>query len=351
MRARIIGALALYRHDWLVPDYMFMLTSALILGAWLTLRRCRRYGIPEEDSYQAVFYALLFVFVGGRLIYSLQYWREFSGHFWALLDPTHGGIALYGGMLGLIAGPAVYLRSRGGEVGRYFDASVPALAFGLFLGRIGCFLAGCNWGKVTSLPWGVRFPPPLHAYAQHLKAGLIPRGSALSLPVHPTQLYESLFGLLMFFATAGWLRRAYADQRAKKRFFAAEAQTSQLAVEPRHAAAESDATCRVSTFWLGLGRAKSTPSEYRPGTIFLFSISAYAAFRFSVEFIRADSQGMRLGPITVAQGLSLLIIAGCQFLLWRGRRGSARVVGAGPNGENAEMTVEYGRYPAARRLT
>ena len=58
MRARIISSLVLYRYDILVPDYMFMLSSALVLGAWLTMRRCSRYGVPEEAAYQAVFYAL-----------------------------------------------------------------------------------------------------------------------------------------------------------------------------------------------------------------------------------------------------------------------------------------------------
>ena len=306
MRARIISTLVLYRYDRLVPDYMFMLTSALILGAWLTVRRCRRHGLAEEDVYQAVFYALLLAFVGGRLVYFLQYSHEFMGQPWELLDPMHGGIALYGGMLGLIAGPALYLRSRRLALGRYFDATVPALAIGLFLGRIGCFLAGCNWGKITSLPWGVRFPPPHHAYAQHLKAGLIERGSALSLPVHPTQLYESLFGLAMFGLTTWWLVRTYpSEPRA----------SASGVVSAQHLPAHSlTVAARIAVFF----------PRARPGQIFLTAISCYAVFRFLVEFIRADSQGLRLGAITVAQGLSILVFAVCQFFFWRDRRCNLR---------------------------
>ncbi len=301
MRDRIVQWLSLQKFEFLVPHYGVMLTLALIVGAWMTVRRCRRQGLPEGDAYQAVFYALLLVFAGGRLIYSLQYFHEFSKHPWELLDPRHGGIALYGGLLGLVLGPILYLRSRRLSIGPYFDATVPALAIGLFFGRIGCFLAGCNWGKMSNLPWAVRFPPPRHAYAQHLKAGLIAPGAPLSLPVHPTQLYEAGFGLLMFVLSLWWLSRVYPALWQPSKW--------QRSIPLRLPAFDF----RSSTF------------DLRPGRIFLLAISCYAIFRFSIEFLRADSYGWRLGVLTVAQGISIATFGICLLLLFKDGRRRAQI--------------------------
>ncbi|MFB3906035.1 MAG: prolipoprotein diacylglyceryl transferase family protein [Acidobacteriota bacterium] len=274
MRSRIIAGLGLEQGSFLVPDYWFMLTLALIAGAWITLRRCRRAGMNRDDAAQAIFYSLLFLFPMARLIYAVQYWDQFARAPWRrLIDPTQGGLALLGGLFGFLAG-AICLRRRGQSVGVYLDATVPGLALGLFLGRTGCFLAGCNWGKTTDLPWAVCFPPPHHAWRQHVKAGLLAPDAPLSLPVHPTQLYESIFGLLVFGIALWWLRREYAA---------------------------------------GVGLKQ-------PGRTFLFAISAYAVFRLLVEYVRADASGLQFGPFSVAQGLSLGILAGCQAILfYRGR--------------------------------
>ena len=126
------------------------------------------------------------------------------------------------------------------------------------------FRAGCNWGKTTGLPWGVRFPGPHHAYDQHLEAGVIDSSTPLSLPVHPTQLYESVFGLIVLVLAYRWLRR------------------------PKQS-----------------------------GTVFLKTVSAYAVFRFALEFLRADAQGVAFGPLSFAQLVSLVVMGACFCFLWR----------------------------------
>ncbi len=139
----------------------------------------------------------------------------------------------------------------------YLDGFALALCLGLFTGRIGCFLSGCNWGKVTDLLWGVRFPVGSHAYNQQLNDGLLPDLPMLSLPVHPTQLYEAGVGLLLFIVGLWWVR--------KRRY---------------------------------------------EGQFFVVSISVYAVFRFLVEFIRADQGDTAIGPLTYAQVFSLLLGSG-----------------------------------------
>ncbi len=69
---------------------------------------------------------------------------------------------------------------------KWADLFSPPIALGLFFGRIGCFLAGCCYGKETSLPWGITFTNP-NSLAQ------------LNIPLHPTQLYEAAGGLAIFF--------------------------------------------------------------------------------------------------------------------------------------------------------
>ena len=156
----------------------------------------------RDVAINAVFYSLLLLFPGARLVYAFQYWREFSAPL-QLLDPTRGGLALLGGFFGVVFGGALYLRRHRAEIGVFLDATVPALALGLFLGRIGCFLAGCNWGSRTGLPWGVSFLPRDTPTASNCSRAIGP-DALLSLPVHPTQLYESLFGLLMLPSGSGW---------------------------------------------------------------------------------------------------------------------------------------------------
>ena len=82
MRSRIIETLDLGALSFLIPDFTFMLTLPLVLGALITLRQRRRQGLSEAHSYQSVFYAVLFVIPGARLVYFLQYPHHFSvrGH-------------------------------------------------------------------------------------------------------------------------------------------------------------------------------------------------------------------------------------------------------------------------------
>ena len=108
-----------------------MLSAAIILGACLTVRQARRLGMDRDVAINAVFYSLLLLFPGARLVYAFQYWREFSAPL-QLLDPTRGGLALLGGFFGVVLGGALYLRRHRAEIGVFLDATVPALAFGTF---------------------------------------------------------------------------------------------------------------------------------------------------------------------------------------------------------------------------
>jgi phosphatidylglycerol---prolipoprotein diacylglyceryl transferase len=90
---------------------------------------------------------------------------------------SEGGLASIGGIVGSTFFVFTYLKLQRMDVGRYMDALVPSLCLGIVLTRIGCFFNGCCYGIASNLPWAVN-------------VGDFPR--------HPTQLYHSLSGLILF---------------------------------------------------------------------------------------------------------------------------------------------------------
>src|SRR5690606_26698447 len=135
---------------------------------------------------------------------------------------SRGGMVWYGGFLGATA--LVYWEIRRSKLplGVMADSIAPALAIAYAVGRMGCFLVGDDWGRPTTLPWGIRFPngtPPTTVQVIEREFGIQVDPEMVArygevLPVHPTQLYEVALSTLIFFALwrlrgrqyqAGWL--------------------------------------------------------------------------------------------------------------------------------------------------
>jgi phosphatidylglycerol:prolipoprotein diacylglycerol transferase len=121
-------------------------------------------------------------------------------------------MVFYGGFIAAALAAAVYLRVKKVAFLPWADTLIPSVAFGQFLGRIGCFGAGCCWGRSCdpALPWAARFPPESLAFqsmaARVNPARFIDPDHLHTLPIHPVQLYESLGELLLFAFLALWLR-------------------------------------------------------------------------------------------------------------------------------------------------
>lgn len=170
-----------------------------ILAGWYLLNRNIRkndLGLNKQNAEDLVFYLTLGIILGGRLGYAVFYggramWEEP----WHILEIWKGGMSFHGGVLGVIAATWVYARKIKYSFLCLTDLIVLYAPIGIFLGRLANFVNDELWGRVTDVPWAVRFPA----------GGYLPR--------HPSQLYEAFFeGLVMFTVLnllwrSKWVRR------------------------------------------------------------------------------------------------------------------------------------------------
>ncbi|HUK61820.1 MAG TPA: prolipoprotein diacylglyceryl transferase [Dongiaceae bacterium] len=168
-------------------SYGVMMAVAFLVGTWLGLREARRLGLDEDRLVNVILITLVASILGARALYVIEHLAEFRREWGGVFALWQGGLTLYGGIVaGTFAGLAS-ARRLGLPRWVVADALTPSLALGTMFGRIGCFLNGCCYGRPTTLPWGVKFPPGSFA---SLEFG--------DTPVHPSQLYNAAVGLGLF---------------------------------------------------------------------------------------------------------------------------------------------------------
>ena len=176
-----------------IRSYGLMLAVSFFLGLVYVYRMAKKMGLNLDQVITLAYIFIIGGVVGARLAYVLFHLGEFSGRWMDSINPFqsgHYGIAglnLYGGIIGAIIGSFIYMRIRKIPVFRTYDLFAPTVGLGLIFTRIGCFLNGCCFGTPTDLPWGVTFPEesiPWYVFG--------------SVPIHPAQLYSSLYGLILF---------------------------------------------------------------------------------------------------------------------------------------------------------
>ena len=178
--------------------YGLMLFFAFIGSMNIAASRARREKLNPDIVYDMALYVFVGGLIGARGFYVLEYWGDRVTSFWEIFEIWKGGIVLYGSLIGAAAGFLVYRRFRWFPVLPMLDAIAPAMAFGVAIGRVGCFLNGCCYGDACSLPWAVSFPKQSPAWISEVTRNLIAPDATLSLPLHPTQLYSTMDGLILF---------------------------------------------------------------------------------------------------------------------------------------------------------
>jgi len=229
-----------------IPAYGLLVAAGVFLALLLVRRMADREGLDGEHLFDLGVSMVIAGLVGAKalLVFTEPTFLDSWASAWSLL--RSGGV-FYGGLIGGLLAGAYYLR----KYKLPFWATADLFAVGLPLahafGRLGCFAAGCCWGRACHAPWAVTFT---NADAHALT------GVPLGIPLHPTQLYESLF-LFTLFAFIAWLY-------PRRRF---------------------------------------------PGMVLCAYAALYAAFRFFVEFLRGDPRGGLWG-LSTSQ-----LIAAAAFLL------------------------------------
>jgi phosphatidylglycerol---prolipoprotein diacylglyceryl transferase len=177
--------------------YGVLLAVAFLAGLWVAARQARRDGLDSARITDMAIYVLIGGLLGAKLLLLVVEWPYYMKNprdIWSLVQS--GGV-FYGGLLGALPVAFWYARRHQLDGWRTADVLAPGVAIGQCLGRLGCFAAGCCYGRPTGVPWAVRFHDDYAAREV---------GTPLGVPLHPTQLYESAAALLIFLGLL-WLAR------------------------------------------------------------------------------------------------------------------------------------------------
>lgn len=245
-----------------VYTYGVLLAAAYLIGLKFAVARARRHGLDGDRMLDLGIYIIIAALIGAKLLLLIVDFDLFVRQPSELWTLARSGGVFYGGLIAAFLVAMWYIRRHRLPVWTTTDMFAPGIALGHAIGRLGCFLAGCCFGRPTSLPWAVTFSDPFAASNV---------GTPLGTPLHPTQLYESGAELLILGAL--------------------------LATERR--------------------------GRYFPGRTFWWYVLLYSISRFVIEFFRGDERGMFWG-ISTSQIISLVLLpVSVAMLLWLSRRPDA----------------------------
>ncbi len=245
-----------------IHTYGLLLAVAFITGIWLASRNARKHGLNPDSIWNMGLLIIFAALVGAKallFVSDFSYYSRNPGEIFSLSTLRSTGV-FYGGLILALAAAAWYVKHARLPGWQVADVAAPGIPLGHAIGRLGCFSAGCCYGKPTDLPWGVTFTDP-YAYENV--------GVPLNVPLHPTQLYEAAGNFLLFL----YLMRRLARRRFR-------------------------------------------------GQIILEYMMLYAALRFVIEFYRDDERGFVLhGLLSTSQVIGLAaILCGSVLYLYLRRR-------------------------------
>jgi phosphatidylglycerol:prolipoprotein diacylglycerol transferase len=181
-----VGPLTIY-------TYGLFVALGLLLGLSLALKEAKRNGFDPQAFLDLVFYTVLAGIIGSRIFYVAQNFSFYKENLLGIVKIWEGGLVFQGGLIFAIPIAWALVKKKKLSFWQTFDVLAPYMALGQAFGRIGCFFAGCCYGRPTSLPWAVTFTDP--------------KSLALAgIPLHPTQLYSAA-GLFFIFLILLFLRK------------------------------------------------------------------------------------------------------------------------------------------------
>ena len=187
-----------------LPTYGFLVSLGVLVGLWVSVRNSQKQGINPDHAWNFGILVVLSGIIGAKILYIINDWGIYAEHPGAIFSwsTLQAGGVFSGGLIAALVAAAWYIRRNHMPALATCDAFAPGLALGHAIGRIGCFAAGCCYGKPTTHFWGVTFTNPL-------AAELV--GTPLHAALQPTQLFESAVELANFFILMWMLKRKKFD--------------------------------------------------------------------------------------------------------------------------------------------
>jgi phosphatidylglycerol:prolipoprotein diacylglycerol transferase len=238
-----------------IYSYGVLLAAAYLIGLGMAVRRARAAGLDGNRVLDLGIWVIIAALVGAKALLFVVDFRQFTSSWADFTTLLRSGGVFYGGLIAAVVVCIYQLRKHKLPLWTSADLFAPGIALGYMVGRLGCLMAGCCFGKETTVAWAITFTDP----AANLNVG-----TPLNVPLHPTQVYESVAGLGIFLAL--------------------------IALERR-------------------GRGF-------PGRTFWMFVLLYAVSRFVIEFYRGDDRGFVFNAVSTSQAISLVLVPLSLIMLW-----------------------------------
>lgn len=231
-----------------LASYGAMTALGYMAASFYLLPRLKKIHLDKDTFWNLIFIAFMGALIGAKLLFIIVSWPQLgdslADKLTNIIKAFRYGFVFFGGMIAAVVSLIVYMKKKGLDILKTADFMIVALPLGHALGRIGCFLAGCCYGRPTTMPWGVSFTHPHTLVPQELQ----------SISLHPTQLYESAANLLLFFL----LHKLY-------------------------------------------------NKPHKKGSVLLMYVACYSLLRFVIEFFRGDFRGAHILGLSPSQTIAVII--------------------------------------------
>jgi phosphatidylglycerol:prolipoprotein diacylglycerol transferase len=243
-----LGPLTIY-------SYGVLLAAAYLVGLGMAVRRAKAAGLDGNRVLDLGIWVIIAALVGAKALLFIVDFEHFTSSWTEFTSLLRSGGVFYGGLIAAVVVCIYQLRKHRLPLWTSGDLFAPGIALGYMVGRLGCLMAGCCYGRPTDVGWAITFTDP---------AAALNVGTPLNVPLHPTQIYESAAGLVIFVLL--------------------------MALERR-------------------GRPF-------PGRTFWMFVLLYAVSRFIIEFYRGDDRGLVFDMVSTSQAISLVLAPLSLFMLW-----------------------------------